>query len=86
MGARPPSLCDCANHRPVGHPVLSSDSEGGLPGRGVPPLTRPRGFVAGPGGDASLPVAILRLPLVPSLVGHCPPYGLYDPVVAASFF
>lgn len=30
--------------------------------------------------------AVSRLPLVPSLLGHSPPYGLYDPVAAASFF
>lgn len=37
-------------------------------------------------GYASLPAAVLRLPPVPSLLGHCPPYRLKDPVATASFF
>lgn len=37
-------------------------------------------------GDARLQVAILRLPLVPSLLGRWPPHGLHEPVAAAASF
>lgn len=56
----------------------------GLPGGGAPPLAGPRWAVTGQEDDASLPVAILRLPLVPSMLGHCPLYTI--PVAVAFFF
>lgn len=46
----------------------------------------PVGVVDSSCGNASLPVAIFRLPFVPSLLGRCPSYGLHDPVATAPFF